>query len=50
MENNYYQKNTERLQKESREIYLKISEEQKSKRQKKSGERCQDFTEEEKEK
>ena len=36
MVNNYYQKHKERLQKEARERYQNLSEEEKAKRQKKA--------------
>ena len=50
MVNKYYQRHKERFEKEAREKYQNLSEEEKDKRQKKARERCQNFTEEEKEK
>ena len=48
MVNKYYQKHKEKLQKEARERYQNLSEEEKDKRRKKARERYQNFTEEEK--
>ena len=45
-----YQKQKERLQKEARQRYWNLSEEEKDKRWKKARERYQNFTEKEKEK
>ena len=50
MVNKYYQKHKERLQKEARERYQNLSEEEKDKRRKKTRVRYQNFIEEEKEK
>ena len=44
--NKYYQKNKEKLQKEARERYQNLSEDEKTKKRKKPRERCQNFTEE----
>ena len=48
MVNKYYQKNKEKLQKEARERYQNLSEEEKDKKRKYGRERYQNFTEEEK--
>ena len=50
MVNKYYQRNKEKLQKEAREKYQNLSEEEKDKKHKYARERQQNFTEEEKEK
>ena len=50
MVNKYYQKHEERLQKEVRERYQNLSEEQKDKKRRKVRERYQNFTKEVKEK
>ena len=49
MVNTYYQKNKEKLQKEARERYQNLSEEEKNKKRKYTRERYQYLTEEEKE-
>ena len=48
MVNKYYKKNKEKLQKEARERYQNLSEEEKDKKRKYGRERYQNFTEEEK--
>ena len=48
--NKHYQKHKERLQKEARERYQNLPEEEKDERRKKARERYQNFTEEKKEK
>ena len=50
MVNKYYQKSKEKLQKETRERYQNLSEEEKDKKRKYVWEIYQNFTEEEKEK
>ena len=50
MVNKFYQKCKQRLQKEARERYQNLSEEEKDKRPKKAREKYQKFTEQEKEK
>ena len=50
MVNKYYQKNKEKLQREARERYQYLCEEEKEKRQKKARDRCKNLSEEEKEK
>ena len=50
MVNNFYQKCKQSLQKEARERYQNLSEEEKDKRPKKAREKYQKFTEQEKEK
>ena len=50
MEDKYYQKQKERVQREVRKIYQSLSEEQKDQRRKKARERYHNFTEEEKDK
>ena len=50
MVNKYYQKNKEKLQKEARERYQNLSEEEKEKRQKMARDRYQNLSEEEREK
>ena len=47
MVSKYYQKHKERLQKEAREKYQNLSEEEKDKRRKKAREKYLNFTEEE---
>ena len=47
MTQEYYQKHKERLQKEARERYQNLSEEEKKKRRRKARERYQNLTEEE---
>ena len=47
MTQEYYQKHKERLQKEARERYENLSEEEKEKRRRKARERHQNLTEEE---
>ena len=47
MTHEYYQKHKERLQKEARERYQNLSEEEKEKRRRKARERYQNLTEEE---
>ena len=46
MTNTYYQKHQEKLQKEARERYQNLSEEEKDKRQKKARDRYQNLSEE----